>query len=84
MTSSSGSHPKAVKETWKLKKCVYDLLDDCLYWYDRVKEIVLTTGGQLSQVDTAVFYWLDQDCAVTRALACHVDDFIWGANKVFT
>lgn len=56
--------PEAVCEgtLWKLKKCVYGLADASLYWYNRVKEIVLKAGGKMSKVDPAVFYWLDQDC----------------------
>ncbi len=50
---------------WKLKKCVYGLADASLYWYNRVKEIVMRSVGTMSQVDPAVFYWLDQDCTVT-------------------
>ncbi len=38
----------------------------------------------MSQVDPAVFYWLDQDCTVTGVLACHVDDFIWGGTRSFS
>lgn len=73
------------KETlWKLNKCVYGLADASLYWYNRVKEIVLTAGGKVSQVGPAVFYWLDQDCTVTGVLACHVDDFVWGGTLSFS
>ncbi|KAL2093504.1 hypothetical protein ACEWY4_010816 [Coilia grayii] len=69
---------------WKLKKCVYGLADASLYWYNRVKQIVLEAGGKISKVDPAVFYWTDQDCAVTGVLACHVDDFIWGGTENFS
>lgn len=75
--------PEAKSEgtLWKLKKCVYGLADASLYWQNRVKEIVLKAGGKMSQDDPAVFYLLEQDCAVTGVLACHVDDFIWGYTK---
>ena len=69
---------------WKLNKCVYGLNDASLYWYNRVKETMLQTGGKMSQVDPAIFYWLDNDCNVTGVLACHVDDFIWGGSHSFT
>lgn len=69
---------------WKLKRCVYDLADASLYWYNRVREIVLQAGGKVSHVDPAVFYWTDQDCEVNGVLACLVDDFIWGgAPQIF-
>lgn len=78
--------PEAICEgtLWKLKKCVYGLADASLYWYNRVKDIVLKAGGKMSKVDPAVFYWLDQDCTVTGVLACHVDDFIWGGTQSFS
>jgi hypothetical protein len=62
---------------------VYGLADGSLYWYNKVKATMLNTGGKMSQVDPAVFYWLDQDCNVTGVLACHVDDFIWGGSQTF-
>lgn len=45
---------------------------------------MLATGGSISKVDTAIFYWLDKDCAVSGGLACHVDDFIWGGTQSFS
>ncbi|KAM9471315.1 uncharacterized protein ACWYII_007190 [Salvelinus alpinus] len=77
--------PEAKSEgtLWKLKKCVYGLADGSLYCYSKVKATVLNTGGKMSQVDPAVFHWLDQDCNVTGVLACHVDDFIWGGSQTF-
>lgn len=66
---------------WKLNKFVYGLADAFLYWHNRVQDIVLTAVGKVSQVVSAVFYWLDQDCTVSWVLACHVDDFIWGGTQ---
>lgn len=69
---------------WKLRKCVYGLADASLYWYNRVKNIMIEAGGIMSKVDPAVFYWLDEDKNVTGVLACHVDDFIWGGSHMFS
>lgn len=69
---------------WKLKKCVYGLADASLYWYNKVKETILSTGGKVSKVDPAVFYWLDDQCNVTGVLACHVDDFLWAGSLNFS
>lgn len=70
---------------WKLKKCVYGLADASLYWYNKLKEIMLSTGGKIYQVDPAVSYWLDEQCKVTGVLACHVDDFLWvGSPNIST
>ena len=62
---------------WKLKKCVCGLADASLYWYNKVKEILLSTGCKMSQFDPAVFYWQDEQFKVTGVLTCHVDDLLW-------
>ncbi len=73
-----------VNVLWKLNKCVYGLADASLYWYNKVKELMLSTGGKMSKVDPAVFYWLDEQCKVTVVLACHVDDFLWAGSQNFS
>lgn len=37
-------------------------------------------GAAVSQVDPAVFYWLDDSSNVMGVLDYHVDDFIWGGG----
>ena len=69
---------------WKLKKCVYGLADASLYWYNKVKDTMYQLGAVLSQVDPAVFYWLDDSYNVMGILSCHVDDFIWGGSEMFS
>ena len=78
--------PEAGSENiiWKLKKCVYGLADTSLYWYNKVKEIMLGTGGKMTQVDPAVFYWLGEQLKVAGVLACHVDDFLWEGSQDFS
>lgn len=44
---------------------------------------MLGTGGKVSQVDPAVFYWFDEHCKVKGLLACHVDDFLWAGTQRF-
>lgn len=68
---------------WKLKKYVYGSADASLYWYNKVKEIMLGTGAKVSLLDPAVFYWLDEYCKVKGVLACHVDDFLWAGTQQF-
>lgn len=38
----------------------------------------------MSQVDPAIFYWLDDKLEVTGVLACHVDDFLWAGSQNFS
>lgn len=68
---------------WKLKKCVYGLADTSLYWYNKVKELMLNSGGKMSRVGPAVFYWQNEQSEVTGVLACHVDDFFWAGSEHF-
>lgn len=68
---------------WRLKKCVYGLVDASLYWYNRVKSVMLDLGANISRVDPAVFYWIDSDNQVIGILASHVDDFIWSGTPYF-
>lgn len=77
--------PEAGKDNvlWKLKKCVYGPADASLYWYNEVKDIMLNTGGKISQVDPAVFYWQNEQSEITGVLACHVDDFLWAGSSHF-
>ena len=69
---------------WKLRKCVYGLVDASLSWYKRVCEVLQKTGAVISKVDPAIFYWLRSEGEVTGILASHVDDFIWGGSEYFT
>ena len=74
---------EVVGKLWHLQKCVYGLSDASLHWYQRVKRVMLELGANISKVDPAVFYWLDEDNNTKGILACHVDDFIWGGNQSF-
>ena len=44
---------------WLLKNCVYNLSDAALYWYKKVKSVILEHGSSMLKLDTAVFYWCD-------------------------
>lgn len=74
---------KADGKLWLLKKCVYGLNDASLKWYNRVKEVMLKSGAQMSKVDPALFYWNDDHGGLRGVLGCHVDDFIWGGDETF-
>ena len=68
---------------WLLNKCVYGLNDAALKWYQRVKTVLISTGGKMSKVDPAVFYWHSENGHLIGVLACHVDDFLWGGTGEF-
>lgn len=61
---------------WKLNNCVHGLAAESLYWNNKVKEIMLNTGGKMSRVDPAGLNWLDERCKVTGVCASPVDDFL--------
>lgn len=52
--------------------------------YNKVKGTMQQLGGRVSQIDSAVFYWIDNSGQLTGILASHVDDFLWGGSKTFT
>ena len=67
---------------WKLWKCVYGLADASRYWYLREREELIQLGGNVSGVDTGVFYW-KENSPLVELLACHVDNMIWGGDEMF-
>ena len=67
---------------WKLKQAVYGLNDAGLHWYKRIKEELMRTGGQVSKVDPATFYWLDGQ-ELQGMMICHVDDLMFSGNENF-
>ena len=70
-------------KVWHLQKCVYGLGDASLYWYNKVKSVMVQFGAKTSQVDPAVYYWVNDSGDVIGILASHVDDFIWGGTAEF-
>ena len=68
---------------WKLKKCVYGLVDASLHWYKRVKNFMEKIGAKVSCMDPAIFYWSNEDSKIEGILACHVDDFLYSGNEKF-
>ena len=68
---------------WLLNKCVYGLCDASLYWYKKVKSVMLEHGGSVSKVDPTVFYWCDDSNSLVGIFASHVDDFIWSGEAQF-
>ena len=68
---------------WLLNKCVYGLSDAYLYWYKKVKSVMLEHGGSMSKLGPTVFYWCDDTNSLVGNFSSHVDDFIWsGATQL--
>ena len=68
---------------WKLKKCIYGLVDAARHWYDRVKSELLDVGCIVSMYDPCLFYKKDSRGNVYGLIATHVDDFLWAGNASF-
>nr|XP_006813919.1 PREDICTED: uncharacterized protein LOC102802092 [Saccoglossus kowalevskii] len=67
---------------WHLQKCVYGLGDASLHWYYQVKAVMIETGAQMSKVDPAVFYWVDERVNLIGVFVI-VDDFMWAGDSKF-
>ena len=61
---------------------MYGLTDASLYWYTKVRDVLVSFGAKISKLDPAVFYWM-VDGSLQGMLACHVDDFIWAGDSEF-
>ena len=72
-----------VKEgiVWKLLKCVYGLVDASLTWYNTLKALFLTLGGEIAY-DPALFVW-KKDGVLMGLLSIHVDDFVYAGDEEF-
>ena len=68
---------------WLLNKYVHGLSDASLYWYKKVKSVVLENGGSMSKLDPTMFYWCDDTNSLVGIFASHVDDFIWPGGAQF-
>ena len=67
---------------WKLKKNVYGLNDAARAWYFRMKDVLLARKMRMCQVDSALFYWLNN--SVLEGIVCvHVDDLFWAGTEAF-
>ena len=66
---------------WKLKRCMYGLMDASREWYLRVRDEFLRLGGEVSSFDPALFYWrVGPD--PRGILGAHADDFLHATEEV--
>src|ERR1700755_53927 len=67
---------------WKLKKTVYGLKDAARKWYESLVELLIKLGGKRSKIDNTIFKWEDGGM-VYGIMGIHVDDLIYGGDKIF-
>ena len=75
-SDSNGSH------VWKLKKCVYGLVDASRNWFLSVKNELERLKCEQSKLDPALFYW-HKDNKLHGLFLMHVDDFLWAGSDRF-
>ena len=66
---------------WKLKKCVYGLVDASRQWHDRVKFELCSLGLTQSAEDPCIFYQMTSESE--GIITTHVDDFWMCGNHSF-
>ncbi|XP_057290791.1 uncharacterized protein LOC130613468 [Hydractinia symbiolongicarpus] len=66
---------------WKLRKCVYGLLDASLKWYQHVKNTISTLGGKVSHVDPALFTW-HKESVLIGMIAVHTAATLFDRSEV--
>ena len=70
------------RSIWKMLKCPYGLVDAGRLWYLRLKSVLIQLGLTICKYDHALFMWFDQK-QLSGILVCHVDDIVFGGNRVF-
>ncbi|XP_078490921.1 uncharacterized protein LOC144747058 [Ciona intestinalis] len=67
---------------WKLRKCVYGLVDASRLWYERVRRFMIDAGAKPSSGDQAMFIYHINN--VLQGMMCvYVDDILWIGNDQF-
>ena len=61
---------------------MYGLSDASRQWYLRGKEELTKLGATVSNLDPALFSWVNKD-EVSGIICLYVDDFLWAGTKVF-
>ena len=67
---------------WKLKRCLYGLVDAPREWYQRVTKEMLLLQGKKSLLDKCLFVWHDKENLIGM-LVTHVDDFQFCGSPSF-
>ena len=66
---------------WKLKKCIYGLVDASRNWYDSLKSFLLSIGLSTSKSDPSMFYYTENKI-VGGFLTIHVN-ILWSGSNNF-
>ena len=67
---------------WKLKKCIYDLVDASRNWYGSLRSFLLSIGLSTSKSNHSMFYYTENEI-VSGFIAIYVDDILWSGSNNF-
>lgn len=67
---------------WKLNKSVYGLKDAARVWYESLRDILVSTGAEVSNLDQTIFLWKDE-FGTYGIMVIHVDDICFGGTDRF-
>ena len=70
-------------KVWKLKRCLYGLVDAPREWYQRVCTELTKLGGRKSKYDKCLFLW-HKEGKLIGMIITHVDDFQFCGTENFT
>ena len=68
---------------WRLVKRIYGLKDASRGWYLELSNYLQELGGQLVDLDQAMYCFKDRHGQLSGVIAGHVDDLVYGGNKEF-
>ena len=67
---------------WKLRKCIYGLIDGPRKWYIALRRTLEDLGMTVSSYDESFFFG-HQGEELAGLIAIHVDDLMFGGNDWF-
>ena len=67
---------------WRLRKCIYDLVNASRCWYLKLKEELINLGATPLTLDQGIFLWFSNE-AMIGIMACFVGDVKWGGTDAF-
>lgn len=68
---------------WKLKKCIYGLVDGPRNWYVELKDTLEEHGMKVSKLDDSFLFLKQGDSNICGVMVVHVDDLMFSGTKQF-
>ena len=68
---------------WKLKKCIYGLVDGPRNWYVELRDTLVSLGMKVSTLDDSFLYKKRGVSDISGVMVVHVDDLMFSGDKLF-